>query len=117
MPVLNRAKVDDEAIALVDDVLEEADAATAPAKKIKFGPEMGHKHHDWKRKTIANNTGSCRMKSFHGKYSDQGLEYLDDVVNEWLDAHPDVEIKFVTSTVGLFEGKIRESALVLNVRY
>ena len=57
------------------------------------------------------------MKSFHGKYSDQGLQYLDDAVNEWLDAHPDVEVKFVTSTVGVFEGKIREPALVLNLWY
>ena len=117
VPILARPKLDDEAIALVDDVLEEADASSSPAKKIKFGPEMGHKHHDWKRKTVANNTGACRIKTFHGKYSDQGLEYMDDVINEWLDAHPDVEIKFVTSTVGVFEGKIRDPALVLNVWY
>jgi hypothetical protein len=45
------------------------------------------------------------------------LEYLDNAVNEWLDANPDVEVKFVTPTVMTFEGKIREAALVLNIWY
>lgn len=112
--------VDEEPIALVDD-----DAAAAPshaeefAKKIKQMGDAGtaRKHHDWKRKVTSNGTGAIRVKSFHGKYSDSGLTYLDDAINEWLDAHPDVEIKFVTPTVGVFEGKIREPALVLNLWY
>ena len=62
-------------------------------------------------------TGAVRMKSFHGRLSDNGLEYLDNSVNEWLDAHPEVEVKFVTSTVGLYDGKIKELALILNVWY
>lgn len=91
---------------------------TAPPKQIiKFGPEIHHKHHDWKRKPVINGNGACRVKSFRGKYSDQGLEHLDDTINEWLDANPDVEVKFVTSTVDLFEGKTREPALVLNLWY
>jgi hypothetical protein len=45
------------------------------------------------------------------------LEYLDDSVNKWLDAHPEVEVKFVTSTVGMYDGKIKELALILNVWY
>jgi hypothetical protein len=105
----------DDPIALVEELTEEE---TSPAKKIKaFGEDGARKQHDWKRKTIANGQGACRMRSFHGKYSDQGLQYLDDAVNEWLDAHPEVEVKFVTSTVGVFEGKIREPALVLNLWY
>jgi len=116
-----RAAVDTEEPLALDELVEVEDAVdaapTSTMKKIKFGPELGHKKHDWKRKTTNDGKGACRMKSFHGKYSDQGLEYLDDCVNEWLDAHPDVEVKFVTSTVGVFEGKTREPALVLNVWY
>jgi hypothetical protein len=112
--------VDEEPIALVDD-----DVAAAPthaeefAKKIKQLGDAGtaRKHHDWKRQVTANGTGAIRVKSFHGKYSDSGLQYLDDAINEWLDAHPDVEVKFVTPTVAVFEGKIREPALVLNLWY
>jgi len=112
--------VEEEPIALVDD-----DIAAMPshsedfAKKIKQLGDAGlhKKHHDWKRKVVTNGFGAIRMKSFHGKYSDSGLQYLDDAVNEWLDANPEIEVKFVTPTVGVFEGKIREPALVLNLWY
>jgi hypothetical protein len=42
---------------------------------------------------------------------------MDDKINEWLDGHPEIEIKNVTSTVGLYDGKIKEPALILNVWY
>jgi hypothetical protein len=43
--------------------------------------------------------------------------FLDDKINEWLDSHPEVEIKFVTTNIGQFEGKVRELAMVINVWY
>lgn len=101
-------------IELIDDTV----ATEAAAKKIKtYGAESVRHDHTWKRTPNANGTGATRVRSFHGKYSDQGLEYLDNAINDWLDAHGDVEVKFVTSTVGVFEGKIREPALVLNLWY
>lgn len=112
--------VEEEPIALVDDDVAPAASATEEfTKKIKALGEAGvhKKHHDWKRKVVTNGFGAIRVKSFHGKYSDSGLQYLDDAINEWLDANPEVEIKFVTPTVGVFEGKIREPALVLNLWY
>jgi hypothetical protein len=88
------------------------------SRKIKaFGSEAVRQDHAWNRKPNANGTGASRVRSFHGKDSDQGLEYLDNAINDWLDAHPEAEVKFVTSTVGVFEGKIREPALVLNLWY
>src|SRR3954464_5590019 len=92
--------------------------STTPSKRIiAFGAVAAQKKHDWKRKCTINGTGACRVKSFHSKYSDQGVEHMDDMINEWLDAPPEIEIKFVTSTVSTFEGKIREPALVLNCWY
>ena len=91
--------------------------ATAPKKIVALGADAHRAHHDWKRVPVKTGTGACRVRSFHGKYSEQGLEYLDNAINEWLDGHPEVEVKFVTSTVMTFEGKIREPALVLNVWY
>jgi hypothetical protein len=102
----------DETIALVDG------AAQQTTSKIKaFGVDAERRRDDWKRKAHVGGTGVCRVRSFHGKYSDSGLAHMDDMINEWLDSHPDVEVKFITSTVGVFEGKIREPALVLNVWY
>jgi hypothetical protein len=111
----------DEPIAL-DEELAELDeapksAGNPVASKIKFGPDIGHKKHDWKRKPHVTGTGAIRVKSFHAKYSEQGVEHLDDMINEWLDDHPEIEVKFVTQTVHVFEGKIREPALVMNVWY
>ncbi len=90
-------------------------APSAPKKIVALGGESHRVHHDWKRQPVKTGTGACRVRSFHGKYSEQGLEYLDNAINEWLDGHPEVEVKFVTSTVMTFEGKIREPALVMKV--
>jgi hypothetical protein len=110
--------------------LEEADdspppaatgtAEAAPVKsKIHAFSVLGatQKTHNWKRPTHNSGHGACRMRSFHGRLSEQGLEYLDNAINEWLDGHPDVDVKFVTSTVGQFDGKIKEPALILNIWY
>ena len=130
MQPLRATEADLDPIALVEDELEEItspvqtaqlqpNAPTAPPKsKIKaFGPDMARREHQWKRMPHVSGHGAIRVKSFHGKYSDTGVEHLDDMINEWIDAHPEVEVKFVTSTVNVFEGKIREPALVLNLWY
>jgi len=98
--------------------LDDGPAPVPTASKIKaFGVDAERRREDWKRKTHTGGQHSCRVRSFHGKYSDQGLAHMDDIINDWLDHHPEVEVKFVTSTVGVFEGKIREPALVLNIWY
>ena len=122
-PLVDKVRLEDDPIELADD---DVNAPPIPgvkpgdsiAKKIvAFGAETKTFSENWKRPTIKSGTGACRVKSFHCKYSDEGLRYLDNSINVWLDAHPDVEIKFVTSTVNQFEGKIREPALVLNLWY
>jgi hypothetical protein len=109
----------DAPIALVEDAEElmEEVAPAAPNSKIVFGPDIVHKKHDWKRTINCPGTGACRVKTFHGKLSDQGMEFMDDSINVWLDAHPDIEVKFVTSSVGMYEGKFKDLALILNVWY
>jgi len=106
----------DEPLLLVDDA--SVDAVAEHQKKIRSYDEGAkHRHHEWKRQLHITQNGATRVKSFHGKYSDQGLAFLDDSINEWLDSNPEVDVKYVTSTVGMFDGKIKEPALVLNVWY
>jgi hypothetical protein len=108
----------DEPLTLVEEIDEfTSDTPSPTASKIKFGPDVAHKKHEWKRTPVITGHGACRVKSFHAKYSDQGIEHIDDAINEWLDAHAEVEVKFVTTTVHVFEGKIREPAIVMNVWY
>jgi hypothetical protein len=91
-------------------------AAPAP-KKITFNADALGKQRTWKRKHTSTGTGACRVKTFHGKCSDQGLEYLDDAINMFLDEHPDIDVKFVQSNIGMFDGKFKDFALIVNVWY
>ncbi|MGD1275846.1 MAG: hypothetical protein ABR964_01320 [Tepidisphaeraceae bacterium] len=92
--------------------------AAAPSKIRAFGiSDAAKPTHTWKRTPHFGGTGAVRVRTFHGRLSDQGVEYLDNNINEWLDSHPDIEVKFVTSTIGIFEGKVKDLALVLNVWY
>ena len=55
------------------------------------------------------------MKTFHGKLTDDALAYMDQCINEWLDGHPQYEVKFVTSTVGIVTSKLQEPHLICQV--
>ena len=62
-----------------------------------------------------DNVFYARLPRF--KLSDQGLEYIDEAINVWLDEHPEVDIKLVTSNVGMFDGKFKDLALIVNLWY
>jgi hypothetical protein len=117
-PAPRPAAADDEAIAL-EDADDDGDLMAAPTtpSKIKFGAEIGVKKHAWKRQPTRTGAGACRVRTFHGKLSDQGLEYIDEAINVWLDEHPEIDIKFVTTNVGMFDGKFKDLALIVNVWY
>ena len=41
---------------------------------------------------------------------------MDEQINAWLEAHPDYEVKFATTTIGEFAGKMgKEINLIVNV--
>jgi len=98
-------------------LVDERTGAPAPSKIKLMGITGSAVSHDYKRQPVVTGHGACRVRSFHGRMSDEGLTFLDDKVNEWLDNHPEIEVKFVSTQIGVFEGKIREPALVVNVWY
>jgi hypothetical protein len=121
---------DTESISLDDDdamlhdsassdplVRNAAEAAKAiPKKFTAFGvAQNAAAGHAWKRTPHATGTGICRVRTFHGRLSDQGLEYLDAAINDWLDAHPDIEVKAVTTNASMYDGKVKELTLIINV--
>lgn len=74
------------------------------------------RHEDsWNRTPNANGTGAIHVKSFHAKLTGDSLEFLDQQINEWLDAHPQYEVKNVTSSIGTWTGKSKEPNLIVNV--
>ena len=42
---------------------------------------------------------------------------MDSMINEWTDKNPQIDIKFATSSIGIFEGKRMEPHLIVTVFY
>lgn len=95
-----------------------AAAPAAPASQVtKIQSLATHRHHEerWKRTPNTTGTGAVHVKTFHCKLTEDALHFMDQAINEWLDAHPQYEVKFVTSSVGTFTGKLKEPALICQV--
>lgn len=89
-----------------------------PSSKIRaFEQQLGGRRHEdtWKRTPNTTGTGAIHVKSFHCRLNEEGLAFLDQQVNEWLDAHPQYEVKFVQNSIGEWKGKTVEPNLVVQV--
>ena len=82
-----------------------------------FGQALNDGHHEskWIRPTNKTNTGATHVRSFHCKLNQESLAYLDDQINEWLDTHPDYEVKFVTTSVGEWTSKQKEPHMIVQL--
>ena len=96
-------------------------ADEAPPKIQAFEQRLGstgRKHEDsWKRSPNATGQGAIHVKTFHCKLADAPIVHLNEQINEWVDTHADVEIKFATTTVGVLEGKHSDPHLIVIVFY
>lgn len=76
----------------------------------------GSRHEDsWQRTPNTTGRGAIHVKSFHCKLTGESLEYLDRQINEWLDAHPQYEVKFVSTGIGTWTAKVKEPHLIVQV--
>lgn len=90
----------------------------ASGNKIRtFEQKLGSSRHEdkWNRTPNITGSGAIHMKSFHCRLTGDSLEFLDQQINEWLDAHPQYEVKMVTTSVGMWSGKLKEPNLIVNV--
>ena len=62
-------------------------------------------------------TGARRVRTFHSKLSEGAVNHLDEQINAWLESHPEIEIKFANTTVGVWEAKHAEPNLIVTVFY
>lgn len=79
------------------------------------GGGSGRHTDNWKRKTNLTGTGATHIRSFFCRLNPESLASMDEQINRWLDEHPDYEVKFVNASVGEWQGKIREPALIVNI--
>ncbi len=75
------------------------------------------KHEDnWNRTPNTPGTGAIHVRSFHCKFNEDSLAHLDQQINEWLDSHPQYEVKLVTTCHGEWKSKFGiEPCLVVQV--
>ena len=96
----------------------QANASSDASSKIKtFEQKLRSTRHEdsWSRTPNSTGTGAIHVKSFHCKLTGDSLDFLDQQVNEWLDAHPQYEVKLVTTSIGTWTGKLKEPNLIVNV--
>lgn len=98
-----------------DAIEVEAADRTAEAQRKIMRFEKPRQHREWARQPNVTGAGAVHCKTFIAKFREESLIHLDDQINEWLDAHPEVEVKFVTQTVGRLIGKTTEDALIVNL--
>jgi len=123
-PEKNKPEPIEEQEQSLDDTLpldlgpESTASSSGIAPKIQtFEQKLSSIRHEdsWQRTPNSNGTGAIHVKSFHCKLTGDSLEFLDRQINEWLDAHPQYEVKFVTSSIGTWTGKLKEPNMIVNV--
>ena len=98
-----------------EDLIPVDEAPAGVSRKITaFGKEVRHEE-NWNRVPNVSGTGAIHVRTFHAKLTEDALNYMDQCINEWLDAHPQYEVKFVNSTIGTMTGKIKEPQLICQV--
>jgi len=60
---------------------------------------------------------ATRCRSFHCKLTDAAVAHMNDQINEWVDSHDDIAIKFATSCIGVVEGKHADPHMIVTVFY
>ncbi len=95
-------------------IVEGVGPTTGTKRITTFGKAKRHED-KWSRSPNTTGQGAIHVKTFHAKLTSDALEYMDQCINEWLDAHPQYEVKFTCSTVGTVTSKIKEPNLICQV--
>jgi hypothetical protein len=109
---------EDEPIELVED----ANAAPRDESQIrvfnKSSLAVGSHEREYKRDLVNASLGATRCRIFHAKMTDGALVFMENQINEWIDEHPDIHVKFSTSTMGTIESKqSRDQHVIVTVFY
>lgn len=98
-------------------VVSKGQDSSGSSKIRTFEQKLGAGRHEdkWARTPNVTGGGAIHVKSFHCRLTGDSLEFLDQQINEWLDAHPQYEVKMVTTSIGTWSGKLKEPNLIVNV--
>lgn len=106
---------DEPAIEVTPEPVAPTETAQTSSKITTFGARQHHEDR-WDRTPNVNGTGAIHCKVFHCKLREDALDFLEQQINEWLDKHPEYEVKQVTSSVGELKTKtMSEPAMFITV--
>ena len=108
-PALSDTEDDPELIELVEE-----DETREKHKITKYG-EGRQRKSEWRRAVNTTGQGATHMRTFHAKLRPDGIELIDQMINEWLDENPDYEVKFANVTAAVLMSKISEPTLFVTV--
>ncbi|MBN2445279.1 MAG: hypothetical protein JXO22_01020 [Phycisphaerae bacterium] len=110
-----------EPIQLVDVLDAAAGASAGDLKQYGGGgitfDQTADGDEGYRRPVNPDTRTATRCRTFHGKLNDASMNHLNRQINEWVDANDDIQIKFVTSDIGIVEGKHADQHLILTVFY
>lgn len=118
---IDAIEIDDSDHTSAEDALAPLDLAPADQSEAgktqihHFGKSTQREDEVWKRQPKATGQGANHVRTFFAKLRPDGIQHLDAQINEWLDKHPDYEVKFATTTVGQLQEKNAEPALFVTV--
>ena len=111
---------EDESIDLVDMEIDQAGGTPSQIKAFGRGAQAAARelrHEDaLKRPLNLTGQGATRTRTFHSKLNDAALALMDQYINEWADTS-EIEIKSVSTCIGIFEAKKPEPHLFITVCY
>lgn len=87
------------------------------ASTATLGVAQGWDDSQWKRPIDPRAITATRCRTFHAKLTDSALEYMNEVINAWLDKNDSIAIKFAVSNIGIFEGKHAEPHVIVTMFY
>ncbi len=117
-PARKGPDVTEQTLSMISDE-EMSVAGTAEIRSFAEGSTLAGAHREggFQRPLAGPEQGATRVRTFHGKLTEAGLAHMDEQINDWLDAHPDIFIKASASSVGVFEGKTKEPHLLVTLYY
>jgi hypothetical protein len=71
----------------------------------------------FRRPLLLDTPNATRCRVFHAKLADGAFMHMCEQINEWVDGSDEIQIKFVSSCIGVVEGKHADQHLIMTVFY
>lgn len=95
------------------------DAPPAPVKRPQISFDRGPiaRKSSFRRPLLTESSIATRCRVFHCRLNEAAVRTMEDQINEWIDGDDAICVKFMSSSIGAFDGKSQEPHLIVTVFY